>query len=40
MKDELGGQNMAEFAVLRSKTCSYLIDDDSNDKKLKVFSRE
>ena len=31
MKDELGGQNMTEFAVLRSKTYFYLVDYGSND---------
>ena len=27
MKDKLGGKIMKEFAGLRGKTCSYLIDD-------------
>ena len=27
MKDKLGGKIMKEFAGLRRKTCSYLIDD-------------
>ena len=35
MKDELGGKIMTEFAVLRSKTCSYLMDDGNSDKKAK-----
>ena len=35
MKDELGGKIMTEFAALRPKTCSYLMDDVSNDKKAK-----
>ena len=33
MKDELGGTIMAEFAALRQKTYSYLMDDGKNDKK-------
>ena len=35
MKDELGGKTMNKFVGLRSKTCSYLIDDGSKDKKSK-----
>ena len=34
-KDELGGRIMKEFCVLRAKTCSYLMDDDSEIKKSK-----
>ena len=33
MKDELGGKILREFVALKSKTCSYLTD--NNDKKLK-----
>ena len=33
MKDELGGNLMTKFAILRPKTCNYLIDDtDENIK--------
>ena len=35
MKDELGRKIMIEFVGLRVKTNSYLIDDDSEDKKAK-----
>ena len=35
MKDKLGGKVMREFAALRPKTYSYLIDDGKNDKKAK-----
>ena len=33
MKDELGGQIMKEFVVLRAKTYSYLKDNKNEDKK-------
>ena len=35
MKDELGGKIMKEFAILRPKTYSYLMDDGNGDKKAK-----
>ena len=35
MKDELGGKIMTEFAGLRPKTYSYLMDDGNSDKKAK-----
>ena len=35
MKDELGRKFMTKFVVLRAKSCSYLIDDGSEDKKAK-----
>ena len=35
MKDELGGEIMIKFVGLRLKTYSYLIDDGSEDKKVK-----
>ena len=31
MKNELSGRIIAEFAALRPKTHSYLIDDDDDD---------
>ena len=36
MKDELGGKIITEFVGFRRNTYSYLIDDDSEDKKAKV----
>ena len=35
MKDELGGKTMTKFVGLRTKTCSYLIDEGSEDKEAK-----
>ena len=35
IKDEISGKRMKEFIKLRVKTYSYLIDDDSKDKKAK-----
>ena len=35
MKVELGGKIMRQFLGIRAKTYSYLIDDDSEDKKAK-----
>ena len=35
MKDELGGKIMTKVVGLRAKTCSYLIDEGSEDKKAK-----
>ena len=34
-KDELGGKIMKECCALRAKTYTYLMDDDSENKKLK-----
>ena len=33
MKDELGEQIMKKFVALRPKTCSYLKDNNDEDKK-------
>ena len=35
MKDELGGKIMTKFVGLLAKTCSYLKDEGSEDKKTK-----
>ena len=34
-KDELGGKIMKEFCALRAKTCTYLMNDDTEHKKPK-----
>ena len=39
IKDELGEKIMTEFVGLRAKTYSYVIDDDSGDKKAKGRKR-
>ena len=38
-KDELGGKTMKEFCALRDKTYTYLMDDDSENKKAKGIKR-
>ena len=38
MKDELGGKIMTKFVGHRAKTYSYLMDDGSEDKKVKGVS--
>ena len=35
MKYELGGRIITKFVGLRAKTCSYLIDDGSENNKIK-----
>ena len=35
MKDDLGGKITTKFVGLKAKTYSYLIDDNSEDKKAK-----
>ena len=39
MKDELGGEIMKEFVVLREKTYSYLKDNKEEDKKSKKHKK-
>ena len=39
MKDELGGKIMTKFVWLKAKTYSYLIDDESEDKKSKKHKK-
>ena len=38
-KDELGGKTMKEFSMLRAKTYSYLMDDDSEKKTAKGIKK-
>ena len=38
-KDEQGGKIMSEFAALRPKTYSYLVDDGGCDKKAKATKK-
>ena len=38
-KDELGGKIMKEFCALRAKTYTYLMDDDSENKKAKEIKK-
>ena len=40
MKDELGGMIVTEFAPLRPKTYSYIMDDGNNDKKAKGTKKD
>ena len=35
MKNELGGEIIKEFAVLRAKACSHLTDNNHGDKRHK-----
>ena len=39
MKDELGGKIMTEFATLRLKLYSYLMDDCNSNKKAKGIKK-
>ena len=39
MKDELGGKIMTEFAALRPKRNSYLMDDGNSDKQAKRIKK-
>ena len=39
MKDELGGKIMTEFAALRPKTYSYLMDDGNSDSGTHVIKK-
>ena len=40
MKDKLGGNIVTEFAELRPKKCSYLTDDNDENKKQKAHKVE
>ena len=37
--DELGGKIMKNFSALRAKTYTYLMDDDSENKRVKKVKR-
>ena len=39
MKDEIGGKIMTKFVRLKAKTCIYVIDDGSEDKKNKRYKK-
>ena len=39
-KDELGGKIMKEFCALRTKTYTYLMDDDSENKQAKGINEK
>ena len=39
LKDEFGGKITKEFVVLRVKTCTYLMDDDGEEKKAKGIKK-
>ena len=39
MDDDLGGKTITKFVGLKAKTCSYLTDDGSEDKKTKRIKK-